>query len=95
MAAPTFEAFQASRVETDDLAHASNNIAPEWFEDEHRNVRKAAGFIYGGDCYIERRTDGRFLLVLGTDMTVDADLETLERKLYEWAVDECLFEGEG
>ena len=92
MTAMTFEQFQATREAVSDLANASVNIAPEWFEDENGNVRTVAGFVYDGDCYIELTEDGKFGLTICNESEVSNELETLERKLYQWAVDEQLFD---
>lgn len=92
MATMTFEQFQATRKETDDLANASPCIAPEWFLDEAGNVRKVSGFVYDNDCYIERTIDGRFMLTIFSDSAVNSCLSVLEQKLYQWAVDEQLFD---
>jgi hypothetical protein len=83
----TFEQFQATRTACDDLG-AHPNLAPEWFLDAEGNERTAAGFVYDGDCYIERLDDGRFYLIIANMEWTDDDRAALERELYQWCVDE-------
>ena len=83
----TLEKFRASRRECDDLGTATCSE----FYDEHGKVVKRAGYLYDGDCYVEKMDDGQLYLILFRDeYLVSADrLDELELRLYEWALTEC------
>lgn len=79
-----FQEFQESKRACDDLGAAM--MAPESFVDSEGNEYKAAGFLYADDaCYIEQLKDGTFYMNLGNEEFSNADLEAIEKELYEWA----------
>lgn len=86
----TFEEFQASRVESADLGKAIDQ--PEYFQDKNGVDRVAVGYVYDGGCYIERLSDGRFYLIIFNEQWINADLGELEATLYEFCVDNLLFD---
>lgn len=82
----TFEEFQATRTHCDDIGAAISADLGE----------KTAGNLYCGTFYIEARADwwtpqakaqGAWYLILERDDYISDDLESLERKLYEFAKD--------
>jgi hypothetical protein len=84
----TFEQFQATREHCDDLGKALNDA--RW-EDEP----PARGYLYLGVLYIEQWGDGwpehnkgKYLLTIHRNEWLSDDLESLERKLYDFAVSE-------
>ena len=86
----TFEQFQATREHSDDLGAVLSDA--RW-EDEP----SAKGNLYLGALYIEQVQDhwpeaarkaGKWHLLIGRDESIMDDLESLERKLYEFAVSE-------
>jgi hypothetical protein len=90
----TFEEFQATRQWSDDLGR---DIPDECFADPAHPDRKEQGNLYLSCLYIdavqewwpqEARNAGKWHLLLGRDEWITDDLESLERKLYEWAIDE-------
>ncbi len=83
----TFQKFQATRTWSDDLADAVGSA--QWSDG------KATGQIYLDCLYIESAegiegATGEWCLTLGRKIEF-GDLETLERKLYEWANSEGYF----
>lgn len=83
----TFEQFQQTRKPCSDIGAAiqSDMGAP----------CPVTGFLYYGNLYITTRQDwwsekaqreGAYDLILERDEYISDDLESLERKLYEWAV---------
>lgn len=86
----TFEEFQKSRRWSEDLARdvSSDN----WSAQD-----TPKGWLYLGSLYIERvqphwpkaaQERGSWHLQIYRDDWISDDLESLERKLYEWAVSE-------
>lgn len=84
----TFEQFQATRREVDDLGAALNDA--HW-EDQP----PAKGYVYCDSLWIEHvgetwapdmRNQGKYYLLLERCEWIDFDLEPLERRLYEFAV---------
>ena len=91
----TLAQFQATRRAVSDLA-SELGIDASYFEDESRTPRKAAGFVYTDDCYIDLMEDGRFHLILFRDEYVSDNLGELEDKLFQWCIDErCFGDGDG
>lgn len=80
----TFEEFKTRRSHVEDLGR---HIVDYGFE-------VVSGFIYPGGLHIEEDRFGgdAYFLTLGNDSTSSEDLETLERKLYDWAKDEGYFD---
>ena len=90
--------FRALRRHVDDIgAHISNGA---YFDEKH----KTAGYIYqiaeGDVLYIEEvsphwsesaRLKGKYYLLIHREEWFSDDLEALERRLYEYAMDEELF----
>jgi len=76
----TLAEFVASREECADLAE---RIGPDFFDDS-----APSGFVYDGDCYIQRCDDESFYLLLHNCEYVSADLSELEAILYLWCVTE-------
>jgi hypothetical protein len=81
----TFEQFRASRQDCDDL---SKTIHASFFEDY---AEPARGFLYAGELFIEK-FEGEYVLTIGNESGRSADLEALERDLYEYGVSEGSFE---
>lgn len=86
----TFEQFQASRKESQDLAVD----APDYTYDPDT---KHTGFVYLGALAIENvlenwpestRRAGKYYLILGNQEFISDDLEKLERELHDYAVGE-------
>ncbi len=77
----TFEQFQATRRKVDDVA-----IATGLGMDDGQS-----GYVYDSDLHIFDMPDGTYLLVIFNEQTVSADLESLERKLFEFASDDEMF----
>lgn len=78
----TFEQFQATRKHVDDVATATGiDMGPDI----------QPGFVYDSDLHIFDMPDGRHLLVIFNEQEVSADLEALERKLFDFARDEAMF----
>lgn len=86
----TFQEFVATRKWSEDIGCA---IADERWAGEP----PPKGWLYLGKLYIEMtdehwpevaRTHGKWYLILNRDETVTDDLESLERKLYAWAMAE-------
>ena len=67
----SFEQFVASREACDDIGARMNFVTDEI----------EPGFVYAGVAYINKVEQG-FMLTIGRDSEVNADLATLERKLY-------------
>lgn len=84
-----FETFQATRQPCADLGAATSS---EYFLDADGNETTAEGFLYDGDCYIQRLDNGSYYLILHNRQWTDANLENLERQLWQWATDERLFD---
>jgi hypothetical protein len=91
----TFEQFQASRRYSEDIGTA---IADARLEGEP----PAKGYLYLDVLYIEEmqphwsdaaKARGKWYLLIARDEWITDDLETLERKLYDWAASEGYFEG--
>jgi hypothetical protein len=91
----TFEQFQATRRYSEDIGAA---IADARWEGEP----PAKGYLYLDLLYIEEvqphwpdaaKARGKWHLLIGRDEWITDDLETLERKLYDWAASEGYFEG--
>lgn len=78
----TFEQFQATRRESDDLAR---DVPDQWMGDADET---RAGLIYDGDTYIERDGD-TYTLTLYNQSWATPNLAELERRLYTWAILEC------
>jgi hypothetical protein len=76
-----FKQFQQTRRPVADLGKEMN---AEYFDKSPR-----AGFMYDGDCYIEKEDDGTFYLILHRDEWTSANLEELEAILYAWCLTEC------
>lgn len=83
----TFEQFQATRRHCDDLGKAVDD--GRW-----EGQPAAKGNLYLGCLFIESaqphwpqeaRDEGKWYLVLERDEWITDDLESLERKLYQWA----------
>jgi hypothetical protein len=87
----SFLQFQATRTPCDDLSQHPD-LSPEYFVDGDCQPRTAPGFVYDGSAYIERTSAGSYYLVLGNEETTSANLEMLERALYEWCCAECPYE---
>jgi hypothetical protein len=90
----TFEQFQAARHYSEDIGAA---IADARWDGEP----PARGYLYLGELYIEEvqphwpdaaKARGKWHLLLDRDEWITDDLETLERKLYDWAASEGYFE---
>ena len=77
----TFEQFQATRTHCDDLGKALNDARWEF------EPAPAKGNLYLGCLYLEAFGD-EWLLVIGNTEARSADLEALERDLYNFAVSE-------
>jgi len=97
----TFEQFQATRTWSDDLAAV---IEDECFVDPAHPERKEQGNVYLGALYIDRvqswwlpeaKAQGGWHLIIDRSEWITNDLETLERKLYEFAAVEGYCDGEG
>jgi hypothetical protein len=79
----TFEQFQATRQETNDVQAASgmdlgyDTVFP--------------GYVYEGGLHIFTLGEGRFELVIGNSDKVSGDLTELERDLYEYDRSEGFF----
>jgi hypothetical protein len=82
----TFEEFQQTRKPCDDIGAA--------IQCDMGAPGPETGFLYGG-LYISTRQDwwseeakarGGYHLILERDEYISDDLESLERKLYEWAL---------
>jgi hypothetical protein len=94
MAVLTFAQFQATRVRCDDLGTALN--------DATLAKLGSKGFLYlseppnaqgyTGGLYIEEDLPSIWRLVLGDDEELTADLEDLERRLYQFAIAEGYIE---
>jgi hypothetical protein len=57
------------------------------------NGEMLPGRVYEGDLYIENGDKmDRWFLTIGNSQYADDDLESLERILFDWAVDEGFFE---
>jgi hypothetical protein len=91
----TFEEFQATRRHSDDIGAV---LADARWEGEP----PAKGNLYLGELYIEAvqphwpdaaKARGKWHLLIARDEWITDDLETLERKLYDWAASEGYFEG--
>ena len=67
----SFEQFVASREACDDIGARMNFVTDEI----------EPGFVYAGVAYINKVEQG-LMLTIGRDSEVNADLATLERKLY-------------
>jgi hypothetical protein len=76
----TLADFIATRKACADLG---TQFGAEYFDKSPR-----AGFIYAGDCYIEREDDGTFYLLLYREEYRAATLAELEPILYAWAIAE-------
>ena len=85
----TFEQFQSTRTECDDLGAVLSNGF--WDDAE----KPAKGFIYCGNLYIEKVQDhwpaaaksaGQYHLLIANCEWIDYELAPLERRLYEFAV---------
>jgi hypothetical protein len=70
-----FAEFQATRTESTDLE--SDTGGSEFDE-------LARGFVYMGAVYVEYIGGGEYMLTIGNDSRVSADLWELERRLYRW-----------
>src|SRR3546814_14472223 len=80
----SFVAFVASRRDADAAALAE--IASVGIGE----VSELGGYVYDGDCWIEKQVDGRYALYITSQQWIDSDLGKLERILYEfWYVPEC------
>lgn len=77
----TFEQFQATRTHCDDLGKTLNDAA---FEDY---AKPASGNIYLG-CLCIEAFEGEWVLTIGNTSGRSADLEALERDLFEFAKSE-------
>jgi hypothetical protein len=86
----TFEQFQASKTECADLGKRLEEC--RW-DDEPI----ASGLVYAGDLYIERvgshwpekaKAEGKWYLLICNEEWISDDLESLERRLYAFAVGE-------
>ena len=91
----TFEEFQATRHYSEDIGAA---IADARWEHEP----PAKGYLYLDVLYIEEvqphwpdaaKARGKWHLLIARDEWITDDLETLERKLYDWAASEGYYEG--
>jgi len=49
-----------------------------------------SGYLYAGDSYINQHSSGQWYLILERDSWLTANLEELERRLYEWSAGEGL-----
>jgi len=78
----TFEEFQSSKVYSDDLERDGACLGHD--EDEPA----ASGYLYCGGLYIEDGDDDEWSLILANTGWVDTNLETLERRLYQYALSE-------
>jgi hypothetical protein len=82
----TFEEFQATRKQADDLGAI---IGYETIG--HDDGEVVAGFYYHGNLHIFAPADGDeggYDLVIGNTIEANTSLEYLERKLYQWGKDE-------
>ena len=84
----TFEQFQATRKWSDDLAATVGSDL--WGDDTACGQAYAEGLCIESALHIEGAT-GEYLLTIG-NMQMFGDLETLERKLYDFAMSEGYFE---
>lgn len=84
-----FEQFQASRKWVDDVADVIGIGADE----------PQPGFVYAGDLHIFGMGGGaapdEYLLVIGNSQKVSADLDALERDLYQFGCDEGILTSDG
>ena len=83
----TFEQFQATRKWVDDVATATGiDMGPD----------VQPGFVYDSALHIFAMGGGaapdQYLLVIFNEQWVSSDLDELERRLYEFASDEKMFE---
>jgi hypothetical protein len=79
----TFEEFQATRTETDDL---------ESVIDDYEGGYTNSGYVYLEAVYIEKLEDGRFYVLDGTMQGNAYDgLVAAERALYDFCVGEEMF----
>lgn len=91
----TFEQFQATR-------RYSENIGAAISDARWEGEPPAKGYLYLDVLYIEEvqphwpdaaKARGKWHLLIARDEWITDDLETLERKLYDWAASEGYFEG--
>ncbi len=87
----TFEQFQATRDYSNDIGEKIGEA--RW----DREDQPAIGYIYLGSLYIEEvqphwpkaaRDAGKWYLLIGNTDWVSNDLESLERKLFDFATSE-------
>jgi hypothetical protein len=79
----TFEEFQATRKQADDLGAV---IGYDTVGRDDGEV--VAGFHYHGGLHIFASDEGGFDLAIGNTIEANTSLEALERKLYAWGKDE-------
>lgn len=72
----TFDQFVATKKEIDDVS------AVKGYGEE------GPGLVYAGCLVIQNCGDGTYQLVLDRDSWISADLHDLERRLYEFALEE-------
>ena len=84
----TFEQFQATRTDCDDLGA----VLSDGFWDDAE--KPAKGFIYLGCLFIEKvqdhwpdasKAEGKYHLIIERSEWITDDLESLERRLYAFA----------
>ena len=90
----TFEQFQATKTYCDDIGTKLDDGRPE-------EAPKAVGNVYLDTLYIEQvqdhwpeaaRNAGKWNLIIGNQEWISDDLESLEHKLYDFAVSEGYFD---
>jgi hypothetical protein len=83
----TFEQFQATRRWVEDVSEAGS---PDW-EDS-----PCPGFLYEGNLRIFASAGGAapsvYAVLMGTTGKASSDLESLERDLYQYGIDDGLLE---
>lgn len=76
--AMTFEEFQATRKEVDDVEAATNGDYP--------TDGKRAGFVYAGGFVIEETADGAYALYIENCQSFNIYLKPLEIELFDFVV---------
>jgi hypothetical protein len=94
---PSYQEYRLSRAKTSGDEPGGFLFADARWDGEP----PARGYLYLGELYIEEvqphwpdaaKARGKWHLLLDRDDWITDDLETLERKLYDWAVSEGYFE---
>jgi hypothetical protein len=89
-----FEAFRATGKATDDLVKAMPEAFDDsYFEDEDGNPLPRGGRTYfNNELFILKESDTKWSLMLYRDEYESEDLEELERRLYEFALEEGMLD---